>query len=55
MKRIEGRAGVIRELLHGPQYTISLHQREYAWQERRVRELIDDLFTGLVPAIAKRP
>lgn len=43
MKRIEGRARTVRELLDGARYTIDFYQREYAWQERQVRELIDDL------------
>lgn len=43
MKRIEGRARTVRELLDGAKYTIDFYQREYAWQERQVRELIDDL------------
>ena len=43
MKRIEGRAKTIRELLAHSKYTIDFYQREYAWQERQVRELIDDL------------
>ncbi|WP_230470005.1 DUF4268 domain-containing protein [Lujinxingia vulgaris] len=42
-KRIEGRARTVRELLDGARYTIDFYQREYAWQERQVRELIDDL------------
>ena len=43
MKQIEGRAKTIRELLEGAKYTIDFYQREYAWGERQVRELIDDL------------
>lgn len=43
MKRIEGRARTIRELLDSAKYTIDFYQREYAWKERQVRELIDDL------------
>lgn len=43
MKRIEGRAKTIRELMDRSKYTIDFYQREYAWQERQVRELIDDL------------
>lgn len=43
MKRIEGRARTVRELLDAAKYTIDFYQREYAWQERQVRELIDDL------------
>lgn len=43
MKRIEGRAKTVRELLHGARFAIDFYQREYAWQERQVRELVDDL------------
>lgn len=43
MKRIDGRARSVRELLDGARYTIDFYQREYAWKERQVRELIDDL------------
>lgn len=43
MKRIEGRARTVRELLDAGKYTIDFYQREYAWHERQVRELIDDL------------
>ncbi len=43
MKRIEGRAKTVRELMDRAKYTIDFYQREYAWQERQVRELIDDL------------
>ncbi len=42
-KRIEGRARTVRELLDKAKYAIDFYQREYAWQERQVRELIDDL------------
>ena len=41
--RIDGRARTVRELLDSAKYTIDFYQREYAWQERQVRELIDDL------------
>ena len=43
MKSIEGRAKTVRELMDGAKYTIDFYQREYAWQERQVRELLDDL------------
>lgn len=43
MKRIDGRAKTVRELLDGARYTIDFYQREYAWQERQVQELVDDL------------
>ena len=42
-KAIEGRARTVRELLDKAKYAIDFYQREYAWQERQVRELIDDL------------
>ena len=43
MKSIDGRARTVRQLLDAAKYTIDFYQREYAWQERQVRELIDDL------------
>ena len=43
LKAIDGRARTVRELLDKAKYTIDFYQREYAWQERQVRELIDDL------------
>ena len=43
VKTIDGRARTVRELLDKAKYAIDFFQREYAWQERQVRELIDDL------------
>ena len=43
LKAIDGRARTVRELLDKSKYAIDFYQREYAWQERQVRELIDDL------------
>lgn len=43
LKTIDGRAKTVRELLDGARYTIDFYQREYAWQQRQVHELIDDL------------
>jgi len=43
LKAIDGRARTVRELLDKAKYAIDFYQREYAWQERQVRELIDDL------------
>ena len=40
---IDGRARTVRELLDKAKYAIDFYQREYAWKERQVRELIDDL------------
>jgi uncharacterized protein with ParB-like and HNH nuclease domain len=42
-KSIDGHARTVRELLDKSKYAIDFYQREYAWQERQVRELIDDL------------
>ena len=42
-KTIDGRARTVCELLDKAKYAIDFYQREYAWQERQVRELIDDL------------
>ena len=42
-KAIDGRARTVRELLDKAKYAIDFYQREYAWHERQVRELIDDL------------
>ena len=43
LKAIDGRARTVRELLDKAKYAIDFYQREYAWQERQVRELVDDL------------
>ncbi len=40
---IDGHARTVRELLDKAKYAIDFYQREYAWKERQVRELIDDL------------
>jgi uncharacterized protein with ParB-like and HNH nuclease domain len=43
MKHIDATARSVRELLDGAKYSIDFYQREYAWHERQIRELIDDL------------
>lgn len=43
MKEILGEAKTVRELLKGVKYSIDYYQREYKWQEKQVRELVDDL------------
>ncbi len=53
MTGIDGHARTIRELLSGSKYTIDFYQREYAWQERQVRELIDDLTTRFLESWAE--
>ncbi len=43
MKEIRGEAKTLRQLLSGSRYGIDYYQREYRWQTRHVRELLDDL------------
>jgi uncharacterized protein with ParB-like and HNH nuclease domain len=43
MSEILGKAKTIRELLKGVKYSIDYYQREYKWQDKQIRELIDDL------------
>ena len=43
MKEIIGTAKTVRELLKGIKYSIDYYQREYRWQDKQVRELVDDL------------
>ena len=40
---ILGKAKTVRELLKGVKYSIDYYQREYKWQEKQIRELVDDL------------
>ncbi|MEW6777142.1 MAG: DUF262 domain-containing protein [Bdellovibrionota bacterium] len=43
MGDIEGKARTVRELLKGIKYSVDYYQREYKWQDKQLRELIDDL------------
>ena len=43
MREILGKAKTIRELLNGVKYSIDYYQREYKWQDKQIRELLDDL------------
>jgi hypothetical protein len=43
MKKILGQAKTVRELLGGVKYSVDYYQREYKWQDKQIRELIDDL------------
>jgi hypothetical protein len=43
VKRIEGHARTIRQLLSGAKYSIDYYQREYKWQTKQVVELLADL------------
>jgi Protein of unknown function DUF262/Protein of unknown function (DUF1524) len=43
VREILGKAKTVRELLKGVKYSIDYYQREYKWQDKQVRELVDDL------------
>jgi len=43
MREIRGEAKTIRQLLNGTRYAIDYYQREYKWQTKQVRELLNDL------------
>jgi hypothetical protein len=43
MREILGEARTVRELLKGVKYSIDYYQREYKWQEKQIRELLEDL------------
>ena len=42
-REIDGKGRTVRELLHARKYSIDYYQREYKWQTKQIRELIDDL------------
>ena len=43
MRPIDGKAKGVRQLLQGVKYSIDYYQREYRWEAKQVRELLDDL------------
>jgi hypothetical protein len=43
MREIRGEAKTVRQLLSGARYGIDYYQREYKWETKQVKELIDDL------------
>lgn len=43
MKEIHGDAKSVAGLLRGVKYSIDYYQREYKWQDKQIRELVDDL------------
>jgi hypothetical protein len=43
MRRIEGHAKAVRDVLSGKRYSIDYYQREYRWQYKQVKELMEDL------------
>jgi len=43
MNKIDARAKSITDLLSNKKYTVDYYQREYKWQTRQIRELLEDL------------
>lgn len=43
MRTIDGKARTVSEVLKGKRYGIDYYQREYRWQRKQAKELIDDL------------
>lgn len=43
MKEISGQSKTVREILKDQRYSIDYYQREYRWQEKQAKELIEDL------------
>lgn len=43
MRKIDGKAKTVRELLKEVKYSIDYYQREYKWHDKQIRELVDDL------------
>lgn len=43
MKTIDGKARTVTEILKGKRYGIDYYQREYRWQTKQVKELVEDL------------
>jgi len=43
MRKIDGQARTIRDVLSGKRYSIDYYQREYRWHRKQVAELLEDL------------
>ena len=43
MRPVDGKAKSVRQLLQGTKYLIDYYQREYRWEAKQVRELLNDL------------
>ncbi len=51
MNKIDARSKSVRELLDGVKYTIDYYQREYKWETKQVKELLEDLESKFLPGI----
>lgn len=52
MKTIDGKGRSISKILKGKRYGIDYYQREYRWQKKQAKELIDGLHRP-VPAVTR--
>ena len=43
MRPVDGKAKSVRQLLQGVKYSIDYYQREYRWEAKQIRELLNDL------------
>ncbi|WP_199255626.1 DUF262 domain-containing protein [Mycolicibacterium mengxianglii] len=50
MKKIDGIARSVAEILKGAKYVIDYYQRDYKWGEKQLQELIDDLSAKFLDA-----
>lgn len=50
MKKIDGVAKSVAEILKGTRYSIDYYQREYKWETKQVQELIGDLTSRFLEA-----
>ena len=48
MRQVQGEAKTVREVLSGRKFGIDYYQREYRWEAKQLRELIDDLIGKFV-------
>ncbi len=48
VRNIQGMALTVYQLLNGRKYGLGYYQREYAWKDVNVKELIDDLSTSFL-------
>lgn len=50
MRKVDGHARTVSELLEGKKYWIDYYQREYRWAAKQVTELIHDLTNKVLPS-----
>ena len=57
MRPIDGKAKSVRQLLQGVKYSIDYYQREYRWEAKQVRNLLNDLaemfLEGYEPGVSR--